>query len=376
MKRALSWAAGVALLVIAGMAWEHSARHEPGSVAAPAAAPVEVTVAAVERRDVPIVLQAVGRTEARASVAVKPRADGVVAELAYNEGQPVRKGQLLVRLDDAVLQSQLRQAEAVTARDEALLQKSQADVRRSETLLAQGFVSASAVDQARSALHADEATLRADRAAQESVRLQLQFMRVLAPIDGVAGIAQLTVGGAVKANDTTLVTIAQVDPIYVTFTMPEAQLGAVRAALRAGPVPVDASVAGAPAVAGHVAIIDNAVDATTGAITAKAIFPNPAALLTPGQFASLRLKVGQLAAASAVPSRAVESGADSAYVFVVDDGGRAHLRPVKVTAESDGWSVLTGVAAGERVVLSGQEKVRDKAVVRIVPVVASAPRAS
>ena len=200
MKRALSWAAGVALLVIAGMAWEDSARHEPGSVAAPAAAPVEVTVAAVERRDVPIVLQAVGRTEARASVAVKPRADGVVAELAYNEGQPVRKGQLLVRLDDAVLQSQLRQAEAVTARDEALLQKSQADVRRNETLLGQGFVSASAVDQARSALHADEATLRADRAAQESVRLQLQFMRVLAPIDGVAGIAQLTVGGAVKAN--------------------------------------------------------------------------------------------------------------------------------------------------------------------------------
>ena len=367
--------AASALAVVAGMTWERSARNEPAKAAAAQAAPIEVSVFTVELRDVPIVLQFVGRTEARASVAVKPRADGVVAEVAYQEGQPVRKGQLLVRLDDAVLQSQLRQAEAVTARDEALLQKTQVDVRRNETLLTQGFVSASAIDQVRSALHADEATLRAARAAQESVRLQLQFMRVLAPIDGVAGIAQLTAGAAVKANDTTLVTIAQVDPIYVTFTMPEAQLAAVRAAMRAGAVPVQASVGGTPAIAGRIAFIDNAVDTTTGAITAKAVFPNPAALLTPGQFASLRVTVGRLATAAAVPSRAVESGADSAYVFVIDGGGGAHLRPVKVTAESDGWSVLTGVEAGERVVLAGQEKVRDKAVVRVVPAAASTPSA-
>ena len=376
MKRAVLWTAGTALVIAAGMTWERSARNEPAKTPAAQAAPIEVSAFAVERRDVPIVLQLVGRTEARASVAVKPRADGVIAEVAYQEGQPVHKGQLLVRLDDAVLQSQLRQAEAVTARDEALLQKSQGDVRRNESLLAQGFISASAIDQARSALHADEATLRADRAAQEGVRLQLQFMRVLAPIDGVAGIAQLTAGAAVKANDTTLVTIAQVDPIYVTFTMPEAQLAAVRAAMRVGAVPVEASVGGTPAIAGRIAFVDNAVDTATGAITAKAVFPNPGALLTPGQFASLRVTVGRLAAAAAVPSRAVESGADSAYVFVIGDGGRAHLRPVKVTAESDGWSVLTGVVAGERVVLAGQEKVRDKAVVRVVPAAASVPSAS
>ena len=231
----------------------------------------------------------------------------------------------------------------------------------------------SAVEQARSTLHSNEATLRADRAAQESVRLQLQFMRVLAPIDGVAGFAQLTAGGSAKANETTLVTIAQLDPIYVTFTMPEGQLAAVRSAMRLGPVPVEARVSGAPAVAGSVAFIDNAVDTTTGAITAKAVFPNPAALLTPGQFASLRVTVGRLAAAAAVPSRAIDSGTDSAYVFLIDVGGRAHLQPVKVTAESDGWSVLTGVEAGDRVVLGGQEKVRDKSMVRVVAAGASAP---
>ena len=372
----MAWGAGAALVIIIGVGWERATRSEPDKAGGAPAAPVEVSVYTVERRDVPIVLQFVGRTEARASVAVKPRADGVVAEVDYQEGQPVRKGQLLVRLDDALLQSQLRQAEALTARDEALVEKSQADVRRNEALLGQGFVSPSALDQVRSALRAGDATLRADRAAQESMRLQLQFMRVLAPIDGIAGIAQLTAGAAVKANDTTLVTIAQVDPIYVTFTMPEAQLGAVRAALRAGPVAVDARVAGAPAVAGRVAIVDNAVDTTTGAITAKAIFPNPAALMTPGQFATLRVRVGQLAAAAAVPSQAIESGVDSAYVFVVDGDSRAHLRPVKVTAESDGWSVLTGLAVGDRVVLAGQQKVRDKALVRVMSSAASTPAAS
>ena len=125
---------GTALVVGAGMTWEHAAHNVPAKVTGSQAALIDVSVFVVERRDVPVVLQFVGRTEARASVAVKARADGIVAEVAYLQGQPVRKGQLLVRLDDAVLQSQLRQAEAVTARDEALLEKTQLDVRRNETL--------------------------------------------------------------------------------------------------------------------------------------------------------------------------------------------------------------------------------------------------
>jgi multidrug efflux system membrane fusion protein len=366
VKRAMAWTVGAVILVAMAYAWQRERGADAAVPATAAAAPIDVAVARAERREVPLVLSVVGRTEAHASVAVKSRIDGIIAEVAYHEGQPVHQGQLLVRLDDAQLQSQRRQAEAIVARDEAVLEKSRADLARAESLLTQGFVSASAVDQARSTMHADEATLRSDRAAADNVQLQTQYTRILAPIDGVAGIAQLTAGGATKANDTTLVVIDQVDPIYVTFTLPESRIAALREAMRHGRVAVEAAVSGAPApLRGQVAFLDNAVDTTSGALTGKALVPNPERLLTPGQFASLKIELGRLPAAVAVPASAVESGVDGPYVFVVDDHDEARLRAVKVTADSDGWNVIgSGVAAGERVVLSGQEKLRDRMVVR------------
>jgi multidrug efflux system membrane fusion protein len=343
-------------------------RSPPASPASGAdgAEPPEVTLETTVRRELPQILQVSGRTEARALIAIKARVDGPVAEIAYEEGRPVRKGQLLVRLDDSVLRSQLHQAEALLARDEAVLEKSRADLRRSEALLAQNFVSASAVDQARSTLHADEATLQSDRAAAEATRLQLQFTRVEAPADGVAGIAQLTVGGMARANDTTLMTIAQVDPIYVTFSLPESQLAVLRAALHRGDVPAEATLTGRPTpLHGRVAFLDNTVDTTTGAITGKATFANADGLVTPGQFATLSLQVGRLPAGMLVPDTAIESGNDSAYVFVVDAGRHVHIQPVKVTARSAGMSLVTGLAEGDRVVTGGQDKLRDHAAVRV-----------
>jgi multidrug efflux system membrane fusion protein len=332
-----------------------------------AAAPVGVTVASVERRDLPLTFDASGRAEARASVLVKSRVDGQIAEVAFAEGRPVRKGQLLFRLDPAVFEAQVRQAEGVLARDQAQLAKLRADEERNQALARQGFISPSGLAQTQADLQAAQATLNADRAALDNAKLQLSFTRIEAPMAGIAGATQLPVGGAAKANDTTLVTINEVQPLYITFPVPEPQLASLKAAMGRGPVRVTAVVPGSDRqVSGTLAFIDNAVDANSGSITAKALFDNSDQALTPGQFATVRVQVGLLTQALLIPSQAVESGVDGPYAFVVE-AGTARIRPLQLGVESGGRRVVTGgLAPGERVVTSGQARLRDKGRVSVI----------
>ncbi|MDB5888560.1 MAG: efflux transporter periplasmic adaptor subunit [Rhodocyclales bacterium] len=341
--------------------------HRPKKIDVAPVVSVNVTVAQVAQRDLPLTITAVGRAEAKASVAVKSRLDGQVAEVAYAEGKPVRKGQLLLRLDPAVLQAQQRQAEGVLARDEAQLIKLKGDYERNLALFGQGFISKGGVSQSEGDMHAAEASVKADRASLDNARLQLGYARVIAPMDGVAGALLLPVGGAAKANDTTLLVINQIKPIYVSFSLPEAQLAPLRQAMNKGEVPVSASIGGIDKpLLGKLAFVDNAVDITSGAITAKGIFTNADGMLTPGQFAQVTVQLDKLPKALVVPSQAVESGVDGPYAFVINADSSVSIRQLKVGADTDGYRVvMSGLAAGERVVTTGQAQLRNKTKVSI-----------
>lgn len=329
---------------------------------APAAPALAVTVSQARQRDLPISLAATGRTEPKSSVAVKSRLDGQVVEVAFTEGQVVRKGQLLLRFDPALIEAQARQAEGVLARDEAQLARLQGDYQRNVALVAQGFISQSGLGQSRADMQAAQASVKADRASLESARLQSGYTRIVAPVDGVAGALLVPIGGAAKANDTTLLVVNQVQPMYVTFSLPESQLPALRAALRKGPVPVRATVGGiAHPIDGKLAFVDNTVDPASGAITAKAIFANADGELTAGVFAQVDVQLDSVNNALVVPAQAVESGVDGPYAFIVNADSTVSLRHLALGPQSGGEQVvLSGVKAGERLVTTGQERLRDK----------------
>ena len=341
----------------------YSLRSPSATRAATAAAdnaPVPVTVATAERRDLPLVLNASGRAEAKASVTVKSRLDGQVAAILFMEGRPVRKGQVLLRMDPAPGQAQVRQAQALLARDQAQLDRLAAESQRNSALYDQGFISKNGLGQTVADLQAAKATLKADQAAIDTARLQLGFAEVTSPVDGVAGAVLLPVGGAAKANDTALVVVNQVRPIYVSFAIPESELDRVKRAMALGSIAVSASVPGSPAVShGQLAFLDNTVDPTTGTIIGKASFANDDGQLTPGQFAQVKVPLERIKGALVVPTAAVESGVGGPYVFVVRADATVALRAVKVSAEVDGFSAIAGgLAPGERVVTTGQNHLR------------------
>jgi multidrug efflux system membrane fusion protein len=321
---------------------------------------VPVVVATAQQRDLAILLKASGRAEAKSSVTVKSRLDGQVAAILFTEGGPVRKGQVLLRMDSAPGQAQLRQVEAVLARDQAQLERITGEAQRNTALFEQGFISKNGLGQSQADLQAAKATLKADQANLDSARLQLGFTDVTSPVDGIAGAILLPVGGAAKANDTALVVINQIRPIYVSFAIPEADLERVKGALAGGVVAVSASLPGSAAVStGRLAFLDNAVDPTTGTIIAKAAFDNADGRLTPGQYAQVKVPLSYLRQAVVVPAAAVESGVAGPYVFVVRADSTVELRPVEVRAEVDGAvAIASGVRAGDKVVIDGQTHLR------------------
>ena len=330
-------------------------------------APVAVTVTEVVQRELPIRISAVGRTEAKVSVAVKSRLDGQVVEVDFAEGQAVKKGQLLMRFDSAVLETQRRQTEGVLARDEAQLTRIKSDYQRNLALVTQGIISQSGLSQSAADFQAAEANLRADRANLDNAQLQLSYTRITAPINGVAGALMLPVGGAAKFNDTTLLVINQIQPIYISFSLPESQMTQLKQAMRKADVAVSATVTGiTQPLLGKLAFVDNTVDPSSGSITVKAEFANADRALTPGQFAQVELELGRLPNALVVPKEAIESGVQGPYVYVVNKDMTVAIRQLKVGAETANFQVATsGLVAGERVVMTGQAGLRNDARVTI-----------
>ena len=319
--------------------------------------PVPVTVASVTRQAIPVRIQAVGTAEAYATVAVKARVDGQIVEVRFTEGREVRAGTVLFKIDPRPYEAALRQAEANHQRDLAQLAQAQRQETRYLELLEKNFVSKEAYAQYKTAAETAAAAVLASKAALENARLQLEYTTIRAPIDGYSGRIQIQKGNLVKANDSIpLVVLNQVHPINVGFAVPEQALAAVRKHLAGGPLEVDATPpdASRPA-AGKLVFIDNTVDSTTGTIKLKAVFENRENALWPGQFVTVSLKLYEDKDALTVPSRAVQTGPNGQYVFVVKGDMSVELRPVTVQrSEGDLAVIATGLAKAEQVVTQGQ----------------------
>ena len=352
--------AGLAVVVAAGalvayFSADSRAREKPAAKGPP---PAPVSVAAALQQSVPVRLQAIGNVEAYTSVAVKSRVDGQILEVHFREGQEVKKGEVLFRIDPRPFEAALRQAEAQAARDVASRDQAASQERRYQELLDKNFVSKDAYAQFRTNAQTADATARASQAALENAKLNLEYTVIRSPIDGYVGRALLQAGNMVKANDTiSLVVINQVKPVYVSFAIPEQQLASVRALMRKGPLGVDVSVPGSdkPIADGRIAFLDNAVDQTTGTIKVRAIFDNADAALWPGQFYTVRVRLYEQDNAILVPSRAVQTGPNGQFVYVVKQDMTVEIRKV-VVARTDGeMSVLSegALAKGEQVVVRG-----------------------
>jgi multidrug efflux system membrane fusion protein len=364
-----------ALLAVGACAALLAGCEVPGSVAETAAKKakggeaVPVLVAPVEVRSVPLQIQAIGNVESAATVAVKSRVDGQIMEAPIRDGQDVRRGQVLFQLDPRPFETQLRQAEATLARDRAQLEHALAQDKRYQELLARNFVSKDAYAQYQTNAEIARATVRASEAAVANAKLQLDYTTIRAPIDGRAGKVLISLGNMVKANDTAaMVTINQISPIYVSFAVPEQDLGAIRAAMAKHTLKVEAvpSDAGAKATEGELSFFDNTVDSTTGTVRVRAAFPNRDRVLWPGQFATATLVLGEQHDAIVVPSQAVQTGPKGQYVFLVTPDLRAKVRPVQVARIDGPISVIgKGLAAGDKVVTTGQLRLVDGTKVKL-----------
>jgi multidrug efflux system membrane fusion protein len=340
----------LAVLLLAGCSGGGAPAARP-----PSAVPVTMGVAA--RRDVPVQVRAIGSVEAYTTVSVKTMVAGQIVKVGFVEGQDVRKGELLFEIDPASYQAALRSAEATLARDLALKDNAEKDVRRYQSLIGKDLVPRQQYDQIVSNAAALEGTVKADRAAVENARVQLDYCFIHSPIDGRTGSLLIQEGNVVKANDLPLVTIHRVVPIRVSFSVPEQFLAQVRKYRAAGRLKVEAVPQDGktgPSV-GSLSFIGNAVDPATGTIPLKGIFPNADRRLWPGQFVNVILTLTTRTGAVVVPSRAVQTGQNGQYVFVVRPDDTVEARPIAAGEVYAGETVIErGLRAGERVVTDGQ----------------------
>ena len=330
--------------------------------------PAPVTVAKVVTKDMPVLANAVGSVEPINSVAVKSLIDGQILESLVKDGDDVRQNQLLFRIDPRPAEAALRQAEAAQKKDEATLAQARSQVKRYEAIAGKGYISADQMEQYRTNLDAAAAAVKVDQANVAAAKVTLGYTEIHSPIAGRIGRILIQPGNLVKANDTNpLVVINQIEPIYVSFALPGAQLGPILVGQRASPLAVQANVAGVPMpVDGKVAFVDNAVDTTTGTVKLRATFDNPEHLLWPGQLVSVNLTLGEDQGAIVVPDRVVQNGPQGTYVYVVGADHRAEQRKVAVERTvADEAVIASGLAAGETVVLDGQSRVENGAALKI-----------
>jgi len=331
---------------------------------------VPVIVTQVEQKTVPYQIHAIGTVESYSTVSVKARVDGRLDEVHFKQGDEVKQGELLFTIDPRPLQAALQQAQAQLARDRAQMTQANTDERRYEYLLQQGVGSREQYDQAHANAAALRATEAADDAMVETARLNLSYTTIYAPITGRTGDLKLHAGNLIKANDASgiMVIINQVRPIYVDFSLPEKDLAEVRSHMTEHQLPVAAAAPGQEqeAVQGVLSFVDNTVDASTGMIALKGLFPNEDERLWPGEFVDVRLRLGEHPDALIVPAQAVQTGQMGPYVYVVDGDMTADTRPVVPGDTVNGEVIIErGLRKGETVVTDGQLLLKPGTKVRI-----------
>jgi membrane fusion protein, multidrug efflux system len=326
--------------------------------------PAPVVVADVEQRDIPLEITGIGNVEAYQTVQVRSQVNGQIQRIFFKEGDDVHQGQKLFELDKRPFEAELERAVAQTRHDEATAENSRIQQERYNGLEQAGIVSKEQAGQLNAQAKADSSAVEADKAAAQAARVQLQYTDIYAPIDARAGALMINLGNLVKANDTPyLVQLNQITPIYVTFFVPESNLARVRERF-AGGLKVLAYPKGQtdnPAQ-GRLTFIDNGVDTTTGMFKLKATFDNKDRKLWPGQFVDVALQLANQKNAIVVPTRAIQTGQQGEYVYVVTADSTAEMRPVKTQGTYKNMTVIAGgVNAGEKVIVNGQLRVAPKA---------------
>jgi multidrug efflux system membrane fusion protein len=363
----LAGAAGVA--VATSSTWQRVATAAPEQSAGQAAVPVTAGVATA--RDMPVYVRGLGTVQAYNSVTVKSRVDGAIVKVDFTEGQEVKAGDPLLELDPRPYQAALAQAQANLARDQAQLANAQRSVGRDKPLVTKQFISRQQFDTDTTSADALSGTVAADKAAVEAAQLNLDYATIRSPIDGRTGARQADIGNLVHTSDNSgLVTITQLKPIYVSFTAPQNQFDAIRQAQANGPVTAEAWSQGEQRkiATGRLTLIDNQIDQSTGTIHLKAEFSNPEEALWPGEFVDMRLVVKTLSNAVTVPSQTVQAGPDGSFLYVIKPDQTVEQRKVQVAETENNLAVITkGLAAGEQVVVDGQYRLQQGTKVSILP---------
>ena len=341
--------------------WPHRpAPTGSASTAAPAALPVQSAVS--ESQNVPIIVRGLGTVTAFNTVSVKSRVEGNITKVNFREGQDVKAGDLLFQIDPRPYQAVLDQAQATLAKDQANLANAQKDLNRYADLLKRDFTPEQQFATQQATVSEDQAAVRSDQAQVDAARLNVDYASIRSPIDGVTGIRQVDLGNLVQANNgQTLVVITQIKPIYVVFTVPEADITEVREAMATGALTAEAyDASDAHRIAsGTLKLVDNQVEQTTGTVKLKAEFANADEKLWPGAFVNAHLVLSVARDGVTVPAAAVQTGPDGTYAYVVEPGDTVEQRAITVRqTEHDRALVASGLRAGERVVTGGQSRLR------------------
>jgi membrane fusion protein, multidrug efflux system len=372
MKRTILWVVFLAAIAAVGyFGWqryygpEAVARAENAAKMAARRPAIPVSIAPVEKADFPVYLTGLGTVQGFNTVQLRTRVDGQIDKIAFTEGQVVKEGDLLAEIDPRPFQAALDQAKAKKVQDEADLANANLDLQR-YTKLGE-FATRQQLDTQRAMVARLTALITADDAAITNAQTQLDYTQVTSPITGVVGLRQVDVGNIVNAaTQTGIVSVAQVEPITVIFTAPEDQLPYISEAQKVAPLKVVAITTDGkkPLAEGHLAVINNQVDTTSGTIRLKAVFDNKTHALWPGQSVSTRLLIKTLKDAIVVPDDAIQHGNNGLYAYTVGQDNKAELRPVKVAYSVDGRSVVeSGLEPDQRVITGGQLKVQPGAVV-------------
>ncbi|CAO4140972.1 MdtA/MuxA family multidrug efflux RND transporter periplasmic adaptor subunit [Methylorubrum extorquens] len=342
----------------------------PGHGGRPADMKQAVGVAPIVTGDMPVVLQGLGTVTPLATVSIRSQISGYLTKIGFREGQMVKEGDFLAQVDPRPYEALLAQYQGQLARDQALLQNSKLDLQRYQTLNRQDSISKQNVDTQAALVKQNEGTVAADQALVDQQKLNLTYARIVSPVEGRVGLRQVDLGNYITAGSTNIVVVTQLRPISVVFVLPEDEVARVMRRVRAGAKltvrAYDRSDQHEIAV-GRLDTVDNQIDTTTGTVKLRAMFENEDESLFPNQFVNARLTVETIQNAALVPNAAILRGTPGTYVYLMDGDEKVTVRPIK-TGETDGVNtvVLSGLAAGDRVVTDGTDRLREGAPVRVV----------
>jgi membrane fusion protein, multidrug efflux system len=372
------------LLVIGGVVWwsrqQSAPQQQGGAGGGRNAAPMSIVPETVGKGDIGININALGTVTSLATVTIRSQISGYLMKIDFKEGDEVKKGDLLAEIDSRPYEATLAQAKGALTRDEALLKGAQVDLTRYQGLAAQNAVPHQQLDTQTALVAQDQGTVEADRAAVQSAEVNLQYCRILSPLDGRVGLRQVDQGNYVTPGDTNgIVVITQLQPISVLFTVPEDNLQAIAKRLQAGATLPAAALdrSGANKIAdGTLKTFDSQIDATTGTIKLRAEFPNEARTLYPNQFVNIRLLLDTHKDVTTMSTAGVQRGVPGTFVYLINADSTVSVRPVKLgVTDGDRVEVTSGLAPGDRIVIDGADKLRDGAKVTIRSETSAAPPA-